>query len=295
MIRHRRTEAEDVDVFFRETGDRDAPALLLLHGFPASSYQYRGLIERLADRFRCVAPDLPGLGYTKTPSGFEYTFDHLAEVIAAFTDRVELEHYALYLFDWGAPVGFRLAAAREGAVDALIIQNGNAYKEGLSDRMLGLKAYWENREAVEPRIRAILGAEALAAQYREGAREPEAIPPDAATLDRHFIEQPGREQAILDLFYDYQHNVDHYRQWHEWLREERPPTLILWGENDPFFTVAGARAYLADVPDAELHLLETGHFALQEDESAVAEHIERFLGARTTSPSAAQLPDERSI
>lgn len=286
MIRHRRTQAADVDVFFREAGDRDAPALLLLHGFPASSYQYRGLIERLAEYFRCVAPDLPGFGYTKTPSAFEFTFDHLAEVMAAFTDRVELENYALYLFDWGAPVGFRLTAARGDAVDALIIQNGNAYKEGLSERMLGLKAYWEDREGVEPRIRAILRPEALVAQYREGTREPEAISPDAATLDRYFVERPGREQAILDLFYDYQHNVGHYEQWHEWLREVRPPTLIVWGENDPFFTVAGARAYLADLPDAELHLLKTGHFALQEEEAAVAEHIERFLGAHT-NPAAA--------
>jgi pimeloyl-ACP methyl ester carboxylesterase len=205
-------------------------------------------------------------------------------VIAAFTDRVGLDRYALYMFDWGAPVGFRLAESRGEAIEALIIQNGNAYKEGLSDRMLGLKAYWENREAVEPRIRAILQPEALIAQYQEGARCPEAIAPDAATLDRHCLEQPGRQAAILDLFYDYQHNVEHYDTWHAWLRDAQPRTLILWGEKDPFFTVAGARAYLGDVPDAELHLLDTGHFALQEDEATVAQHIKRFLGERRATP-----------
>lgn len=284
MIRHRSIEVDGVDLFLREAGPPDAPVLLLLHGFPASSYQYRGLMRELSQDIRCIAPDLPGFGYTEVPSNFDWTFDRVSEVIDGLIRELGLERYSLYLFDWGAPVGLRLAARHPEQIRSLIIQNGNAYKEGLSDRMLGLKGYWADRQGFEPRLRAILTPAALRTQYTEGARAPEAIEPDASILDRRFLDQPGREAAILDLFYDYQHNVEHYERWHRFFREHQPPTLILWGQNDPYFTVAGARAYLRDLHQAELHCFDTGHFALQEDGDAIAARVRDFLTVEREQP-----------
>jgi pimeloyl-ACP methyl ester carboxylesterase len=275
-VAHRRVTVDETDVFYRESGPDDAPVVLLLHGYPASSLQFDALMRELP-QWRCLAPDLPAFGYTETPEDFEFTFDALAGVVEGFVDALGVERHALYLFDWGAPVGFRLALRRPERVSALIVQNGNAYKEGLSDRMAGLEAFWNNREAVEPRIRAIMSAEQLSSQYTEGSRHPDTIPPDFAVLDRHLLDRPGREQAVLDLFYDYRTNVEHYGAWQSWMRETQPPTLVVWGQNDPYFTVAGARAYLNDLPQAELHLLDTGHFALVEDGLDVARLMDDFL------------------
>jgi pimeloyl-ACP methyl ester carboxylesterase len=279
VILHRSVEVDGATVFYRESGPADAPAILLLHGFPASSFQFVKLMEDLGPRFRCVAPDLPGFGYTETPpSGeFHYTFQRLGEVVEGFLEKVDLDRFALYAFDFGAAVGFRVACAHPQWVSELIVQNGNLYEQGLSERFLALRGFWSDRDAYEDRVAGLLAAAAVSAQYTEGARDPAAIAPDPATLDQHFISQPGRKKALLDLLHDYQANIELYPSWQAWLRENQPRTLVVWGRNDPFFTPAGAEAYRGDAPDAEIHLLDTGHFALQEDAAAISEHIQRFL------------------
>jgi pimeloyl-ACP methyl ester carboxylesterase len=265
MTRHRTVGIDGLDVFYREAGDEGAPAILLLHGFPTSSHMFRRLLPRLGTAVRCVAPDLPGFGYTTSPPAgeFAYTFDRLAEATTRFVDRVGLERFALYVFDFGAPVGFRLAAAQPERIKALIVQNGNAYQEGLSPATEPLQAYWGDRRANEPEVRGLLTLEGTKLQYTHGTRDPERLEPDAWTLDQHFLDLPGRDQVMLDLFYDYRTNVESYPRWQAYLRRHRPPTLVVWGKNDPFFTVEAAKGYLNDVPEAELHLLDTGHFALE--------------------------------
>lgn len=278
-MRHRTVEVEGIEVFYREAGAPDAPALLLLHGLPSSSHMFRGLMRRLGDRFRCIAPDLPGFGYTESPPAaeFAYTFDHLAQVVTAFADRVGLERFAMYVFDYGAPVGLRLATAQPERIEALIVQNGNAYEEGLSEATEPLQAYWRDRAAGEDDMRGLLTLEMTRFQYVEGVRDVERLSPDAWTLDQHFLDRPGRDQAMLDLLYDYRTNVESYPAWQAYLREHRPPTLVVWGRNDPFFTVEGAEAYRRDVPDAEIHLYDTGHFALEDHEGPIADRIRGFL------------------
>jgi pimeloyl-ACP methyl ester carboxylesterase len=285
-VHHRRLTVGDVDLFYREAGDPDAPVLLLLHGFPSASHMFRRLISRLAGRYRCLAPDLPGFGHTQSPPAaeFSYTFDRLAETVAGFVDGLGLERYALYLFDFGAPTGFRLAAARPESVQAIIVQNGNAYVEGLSPATEPLQAYWQDREANAGPMRDLLTLDLTRFQYVEGVGDPQLLDPDAWTLDQHFLDQPGRDQVMLDLLYDYRTNVERYPEWQAYLRSRRPPLLITWGRHDPFFSVAGAKAYLRDVPDAELHLLDTGHFALETHDAEIAEHIDAFLG-RLISPA----------
>jgi pimeloyl-ACP methyl ester carboxylesterase len=277
--RHRTVAIEGHEIFYRESGDARAPALLLLHGFPSSSHMFRHLLRALGDDFHCVAPDLPGFGYSDSPPAdeFAYTFDRLAAVTTAFVDRLELERFSLYVFDFGAPVGFRIAAAQPARIEALIVQNGNAYAEGLSQATEPLQNYWRDRAAHEDEIRTLLTPTITQFQYTHGARDLERLEPDAWTLDQHFIELPGRDQVMLELFYDYRSNVDSYPRWQAYLREHRPPTLVVWGKNDPFFTIEGARAFLRDLPEAELHLLDTGHFALEEDHAEIAAHIRRFL------------------
>ncbi len=276
-MRHRSIKIDGVNVFYREAGPPDAPAILLLHGFPSSSHMFRGLLGRLGDEFRCVAPDLPGFGYTKTPAGFSFTFDRLAGITAAFTRGVGLERFAIYMFDYGAPVGFRLATAELERVRGLVIQNGNAYEEGLSEATEPLRAYWREREANEGPMRDLLRLDLTKFQYTEGVTDEELLSPDAWTLDQHFLDLPGRKQAMLDLFYDYRTNVEAYPSWQAYLRERQPPTLVVWGRNDPFFTVAGAEAYRRDVPQAKVHLFDTGHFALDDHEAEIAELIRPFL------------------
>ena len=240
--------------------------MLLLHGFPTSSHMYRELIPALADRYHVVAPDLPGFGFTEAPDRktFKYTFDHLAEVMERFTEVLGLSRYALYVFDYGAPVGFRLATRHPERITALISQNGNAYEEGLSESWNPIQAYWKdpspkNRSA----LRAFLKPETTQWQYTHGAADAERLSPDAWTLDSALLARPGNDEIQLDLFGDYQSNVRLYPKFQDYFRTSRPPLLAVWGKNDPFFLPAGAQAFKRDNPQAEVHLLDAGHFALE--------------------------------
>lgn len=269
-----------LNVFYRDAGHKDAPAVLLLHGFPTSSHQYRGLISRLADKYRVIAPDLPGFGFSDAPDAktFGYTFDHLAEVVESFTDAIGLNRYALYVFDYGAPVGFRLAASRPERVTALISQNGNAYVEGLSDGWNPIRAYWESAtEENRNNLRAFLKAETTSFQYTHGESDTSLIAPESYTLDQHFLDRPGNDDIQLDLFGDYKSNVEAYPRFHEYFRAHRPPMLAVWGKHDPFFLPAGAEAFRRDLPAAEVRFVDAGHFPLESHLDEVAGIIRAFL------------------
>lgn len=275
----------EVDVFYREAGPRDAPVLLLLHGFPTSSFMFRELIPALADRYHVVAPDYPAFGQSSFPDRrkFAYTFEHLAQVVDDFTQVLGLARYALYVQDYGAPIGLRLALRHPERVTALIVQNGNAYEEGLSPEWAPLRVYWsepttEHREA----MRAWLGPEGTRLSYLAGIPEAQhaLFSPDTWTLDGVGLSKPGNDDVQLDLFYDYRTNVALYPRFHEFFLERRPPTLIVWGRHDPFFTLAGAEAYRRDLPQAELHVLDAGHFALETRGSQIAALIQEFLERR---------------
>lgn len=279
MTTYRTVSIDDVKLFYREAGDPDAPAVLLLHGFPTSSHMYRDLIPELADRYHVVAPDLPGFGFSDAPdrSSFQYSFDHLADVIDRFTDEIGLKSYALFVFDYGAPIGFRLAVRHPERVTALISQNGNAYEEGLSEGWNPIQAYWkdpsaENRDA----LRAFLKPETTQWQYTFGVSDPERLSPDAWTLDSALLARPGNDEIQLDLFGDYQSNVALYPKFQEFIRTRRP-LLAVWGKNDPFFLPAGAEAFMRDNPEAEIHLLDAGHFALESKGPEIAAIIRDFL------------------
>ncbi|WP_371929607.1 alpha/beta fold hydrolase [Phyllobacterium sp. 21LDTY02-6] len=270
----------EVNVFYREAGAKDAPVLLLLHGFPTSSHMFRDLIPQLADNYHVIAPDLPGFGYTSAPPRgmFEYTFDNLAKVIGGFVDALGLKEYALYIFDYGAPVGLRLAVAHPERVTALISQNGNAYLEGFSDEWDAWRAYWqddtpENREA----CRSALSAEVIENwQYRTGAN-PRLLSPDGYMLDIALMARPGAEEIQLDLIHDYASNIERYPEFQSYFREHQPPFLAVWGRHDPAFIPAGAEAYKRDLPDGQVHFLDTGHFALETHSTEVASIIRSFL------------------
>jgi pimeloyl-ACP methyl ester carboxylesterase len=283
---YRTVNVDGVEVFYREAGDPAAQTLLLLHGFPTSSRQYQELIDRLADRFHLVVPDYPGFGYTAPLEGTT-TFERLADVLDGFVHSVGLDRYAMYVFDFGAPVGFRLATRHPERVDALIIQNGNAYEAGIGPNLAGLAPYWEDRQAAEPAVRTFLQLDATRSQYVQGVADPESVNPDLWTLDQHFLDLPGRDQVMLDLIYDYTSNIALYPTWQAYLREHQPPTLITWGANDQYFIADGARAYLADVPNAELHLLDTGHFALATHAGEIAELIAAFHASHATAAQTA--------
>ena len=280
ITRYRTIVVGGLNLFYREAGPLDVPALLLLHGFPTSSHMYRELIPALADRYHVVAPDLPGFGFTDAPDRkhFKYTFEHLADVIERFTEAVGLSRYALYVFDYGAPMGFRLAIRHPERITAVISQNGNAYLQGLREGWNPIQAYWkepspENRAA----LRAFLKPEATEWQYRHGVPTPERLSPDAWTLDAALLARPGNDEIQLDLFGDYQGNVALYPTFQEYLRTRRPPLLAVWGKNDPFFLPAGAEAFRQDNPDAEVHLLDAGHFALESQGPEIAVIIRDFL------------------
>jgi pimeloyl-ACP methyl ester carboxylesterase len=275
-----RIEAEGVKVFYREAGSPDDPIVLLLHGFPTSSFQYRELIPRLADRYRVIAPDLPGFGFTEVPEGrrYRYTFDALAGTVLAFTDALDLKRYALYVFDYGAPTGFRLAVARPERVTAVVSQNGNAYEEGLGDAWALIRRYWvnpstENREA----LHQILNPNGLRWQYEVGAPDPDAIAPEGYTLDAAMIARPGNMDIQLDLFLDYANNVKLYPAFQEYFRKSKPPLLAIWGKNDPFFLPAGAQAFARDNPNVTVRLLDAGHFALETHVDEIAAAMRQFL------------------
>lgn len=284
VVRHRRVAVSGVEIFYREAGRADAPCILLLHGFPSSSHMFRHLIPALAERYRVVAPDYPGFGYSEFPSPdrFDYSFANYTKLIAAFTDAVGLDRYALYIQDYGAPIGLRLAILRPERVTALITQNGNASEEGLSPLWEPLKAYW--RDATPARRKVLegwLGADGIKLQYTAGVREDqvERLSPDTWTLDWALLDRPGSQEVQVALFGDYQHNVALYPRFQAWLREAQPPTLVLWGRNDPFFTVAGANAFRRDVPEAQIYLLDGSHFLLETHGAEATKLVRAFLSA----------------
>ena len=282
-VAHRFVEVNGVQVFYREAGPHEAPTMLLLHGFPSASHQFRRLIDALGGRYRLIAPDYPGFGYSDAPASatvggkFTYTFDRLAHVIEGFCKRLGLDRFVMYVFDFGAPVGFRLAERYPEWISGLIVQNGNAYEEGLSPMAREFIALRPETEGAEDRIRELLTLPATRLQYVGGTADPELIAPDGWTLDQHFLDLPGRKQLQVDLAFDYHTNVELYPQWQAWLRRHQPPTLIVWGRNDAFFPETGARAYVRDVPAAELHLFDTSHFALEECLPEIAPLIADFL------------------
>jgi pimeloyl-ACP methyl ester carboxylesterase len=270
-----RIQADGVTVFYREAGPANAPIVLLLHGFPTSSFQYRELIPRLADKYHVIAPDLPGFGFTEVSAerAYKYTFDALANTILAFTDALNLKRYALYVFDYGAPTGFRLAMAHPERITAIVSQNGNAYEEGLGDAWAPIQQYWkhptpENRET----LRNALDPAGLRSQYTDGVPDPNIIAPEGYTLDAAMIARPGNMDIQLDLLLDYANNVKLYPKFQEYFRKSKPPLLAIWGKNDPFFIPPGAKAFPRDNPNATVQFLDTGHFALEThvDEIAVA-------------------------
>lgn len=276
----RTIEINGLTIFYREAGDPSRPKLLLLHGFPSSSHQYRHLMDALAGEYHVIAPDLPGFGFSSQPprDSFTYSFDALTDVISAFTDRLQLTRYALYLFDYGAPVGLRLALRAPQRITAIITQNGNAYTEGLSPGFDPIRAYWasptaENRNA----LRGLLASATTRYQYTEGAHDAALILPEDYTLDQALLERPGNDEIQLDLFLDYQSNVALYPAFQAYFRAHQPPMLIAWGAGDPFFTPAGAHAFLRDLPRAELHLLDAGHFALATRGGEIAALVRNFL------------------
>ena len=280
----RRVMADGVSIFYREAGPADRPVILLLHGFPTSSFQFRELIPRLADKYRVIAPDLPGFGFTEVPAerNYTYTFDSLAKSIEAFTDALALQRYALYIFDFGAPTGLRLAVSRPKRVTAIFSQNGNAYEEGLGETWAPLKQYW-NDETAENRemVRKLLGADGIRFQYFHGVPNPERIAPESYTLDTALIARPGNMEIQLDLHLDYRNNIPAYPRFHEYFRQYRPPFMAIWGKNDPFFIPAGAEAYKKDLPSASIRFVDSGHFALETHVEEIAEGMrELFDSAR---------------
>jgi pimeloyl-ACP methyl ester carboxylesterase len=285
-VQYRTATVAGVNIAYREAGSPTSPTLLLLHGFPASSFMYRDLMRALADRFHLVAPDYPGFGNSEAPDpdGWAYTFDHLADTVEALVDHLGLSSYGLYIQDYGAPVGFRLALRRPEAVDFLVVQNGNAYEEGFTGVWDALRhALWQDRTPeTEKPLHAFLQPDGVRWIYTEGTRHPERISPDNWNLDLAVLTRPGAWRINLDLFYDYRTNPEQYPAWHEYLRTHRPPTLIVWGTNDPIFTPEGGEALLRDVPDAELHLLDTGHFALEDHADEIAGLIRAFHTTRVT-------------
>ncbi|NIH78420.1 alpha/beta fold hydrolase [Amycolatopsis viridis] len=276
---HRFVEVDDVAVFYRESQPErpDAPVVLLLHGFPSASHQFRRLIDTLGRRDRLIAPDYPGFGHTRTPGGFGYSFDRLADVVEGFIERLGLTRFAMYLFDFGAPIGFRLALRHPERVAGLIVQNGNAYVEGLSEAAREFTALTPDTPGAEQAVLDLFTVDATRAQYESGTTDPELVAPEGWLLDQHFLDLPGRKRAQRALAFDYQSNIAAYPGWQAWLREHRPPTLITWGSRDPFFPEPGALAYLSDLPDAELHLFDTGHFALEDHLPEIAPLIDSFL------------------
>jgi pimeloyl-ACP methyl ester carboxylesterase len=281
MIHYRTAAVGEHQIFYREAGDPNQTSLLLLHGFPSSSHMFRNLIPLLSDRFHIVAPDLPGFGFSQSPprSQFKYTFDNLATVIDVFTDTIGLKRYALYVFDYGAPVGFRLAVAHPERVIAIVSQNGNAYEEGLSDAWDPIRRYWaeptaKNRDVVRD---ALLTFEGTRWQYTHGVANPEMVAPESYTFDAALLERPGNKDIQLDLFLDYASNLALYPAFQQYFRDAKPPLLAIWGKHDSFFIPPGAEAYRRDNPDAVVEFLDTGHFALETHVDDIALAIDRLL------------------
>ena len=273
-------EADGIKIFYREAGPADAPVILLLHGYPTSSHMFRHLLPRLASSFRLIAPDLPGFGFTEVPSErqYRYTFDNLAVTVNAFVEALNLKRYAIYVFDYGAPTGFRLAVAHPERITAIISQNGNGYVDGLGDAWDPIKKYWQeptpaNRES----LREFIGLEGTKWQYVHGAPDPRLVEPEAYWLDTVLLQRPGNAEIQLDLFLDYASNVKLYPTFQEYFRKSQPPLLAAWGKNDPFFIPPGAEAFRRDIPSARVVFYDTGHFALETHVEEISEEIHSFL------------------
>ena len=277
-IQFRTADVDGKSIFYREAGPADAPKLLLLHGFPSSSHMFRDLIPLLADRFHIVAPDLPGFGRSDLPAR-PASFDGIAATIDRFTEIVGFDRYAVYVFDYGAPTGFRLAVKHPERITAIISQNGNAYEEGLSEGWNPIQAYWQDAsEANRAALRDFLTPQATYWQYTHGVADPSQVSPDGYTLDTHYLARPNAETVQLDLFGDYKSNVALYPTFQAYFRERQPPFLAAWGKNDPFFLPPGAEAFKRDLPDARVVFFDTGHFALETHAAEIAEAIRGFLG-----------------
>jgi pimeloyl-ACP methyl ester carboxylesterase len=280
-VTYHTTQVDGLKIFYREAGPKDAPTVVLLHGFPSSSHMFRELIPRLSDKYHVVAPDYPGYGYSDAPSPeqYVYTFDHLADTVDHFLTQQGITKYSIYIQDYGSPVGFRLATRHPERVQAIITQNGNAYDEGLSPFWAEyLYPYWKDPNPTnEAKVRQLLTLDATKLQYLQGFRNPDDVSPDSFLFDQAKLDRPGNDKIQLALFYDYRNNPPLYPAWHKYLREKKPAVLVVWGKNDPVFAPAGAEAFLKDAPSAELHLLDTGHFALEEDGTEIAQLIRAFL------------------
>ena len=283
QIRYKTVTIDGVDIAYREAGRADAPAIVLLHGFPTSSHQYRNLIPALADKYHVIAPDYPGFGQSAAPErpGYKYTFDAFAKLVESLTEKLGVSRYALYVMDYGAPVGFRLAAKHPDRVTALIVQNGNAYDEGLQKFWEPIQKYWasgknEDREA----IRWLTSLKATKWQYTHGVPDLTLVSPDTWTHDQALLDRAGNQEIQLDLFYDYRTNVPLYPEWQAYFRKHQPPTLVLWGKNDQIFVADGAAPYKRDLKDVELHLLDAGHFALETNGPEMAALIRDFLSRK---------------
>ena len=292
QVFHRTVQFNGLEIFYREAGQEDAPTVLLLHGFPTSSHMFRNLIPALADKYHVVAPDYPGFGNSSAPSvnEFDYTFDNLALVIDEFTARIGLKKYSIYLMDYGAPVGFRLAVRHPERVQALIVQNGNAYEEGIDNEFWEpIKEYWRDPSGeTGDKLRSLLTLDATKWQYTHGVRDVETISPDTWGHVQPLLHRPGNQEIQLALFYSYGSNPPLYPQWQEYLRKHQPPTLIVWGKNDAIFPATGAYPYKRDVPNVEFHLLDTGHFALEEDGATITTLIRDFLGRQLSESTSSQ-------
>jgi pimeloyl-ACP methyl ester carboxylesterase len=268
-------------VFYREAGSKTSPTIVLLHGFPSSSHMFRDLIPQLADKFHVIAPDYVGFGYSDAPdvSNFDYTFDNLAAHVEELLFGIlRLKKFCIYVQDYGAPVGYRIASKHPDAIEGIVVQNGNAYAEGIGAGFDPMKPFWTNRNPeTEGPVRELLKKETTIFQYTHGVKDVSRISPDSYTVDQLFLDRPGNDSIQLNLLHNYQSNLALYEGWHKFFRNKQPKTLIVWGKNDPFFTVEGAQAYLRDIPKAELHLLDTGHFALEDSCEFIAQQIVRFF------------------
>jgi pimeloyl-ACP methyl ester carboxylesterase len=287
-VRYHTQNIDGVNIFYREAGPADAPAVVLLHGFPTSSNMFRNLMPALADRYHVIAPDYPGFGHSDMPdrSRFQYSFAHFADIADALLTRLEVPRYALYVMDYGAPVGYRLALKHPERVTALVIQNGNAYAAGMQDFWKPIKAYWASGQPAQRNaLREGTTLAATRSQYLDGVADRSRIDPSAWLLDQSLLDRPGNVEIQLDLFYDYRTNVVLYPQFQQFFRERQPPTLIVWGKNDAIFPADGARAYLKDLPHAELHLLDTGHFALEDQGEEIARLMHAFLDRTLPGPT----------
>lgn len=296
MVFYKTMKVDDIEIFYREAGNRDSPAIVLLHGFPTSSHMFRNLIPELSDQFYLIAPDYPGFGNSSMPSvdEFEYSFDNLAEVTDKFIQKLGLNKYSLYLMDYGAPIGFRIALKHPEKVESLIIQNGNAYDEGLREFWDPLKAYWKDRSPEnEAALRKFLTPEATKWQYTNGVRNKKAISPDGWNMDTFFLSRHGNDRIQLELFYSYRTNPPLYSQWQAYFRVYQPQTLIVWGKNDAIFPAEGAYPYKQDLNNIEFHLLDTGHFALEEDGDVIADRIRSFMASRVLPGTGATKAEAR--